>query len=107
VPLLSAPTRIWLRLLTAGVLLLIAANFVAQWWYWERRAPELGVLVDQNHLIVGRLSLVWAAATVVAAIGVFDLIGTLPRPSRRAVICLAIACVSIAACYVTEHLLIS
>jgi hypothetical protein len=106
-PALSAPTRLLLRVLSSGVLLLVAANFVGQWWYWERQLPRLGLPVDRQQLLEGRLSLVWAAATLAAALGMFDLIGTLPRIRRLALICLAFClafvCVLCAVPYVTAH----
>jgi hypothetical protein len=90
-------------MLSCGVLLLVAANFVGQWWYWEKRLPRLGLPMDPRQLIEGRLSLVWATATVAAAMGMFDLIGSLPRVRRFAIICLAFACVLCATPYVIAH----
>jgi hypothetical protein len=86
-PVLGAPTRFWLRLATSVVLLLVAANFIAQWWYWEYRAPALGLRPDAPDLLIARLALLWAGATIAAAIAVFDFIGTMPRLARLAIGC--------------------
>jgi hypothetical protein len=80
----SAPSRFGLGVLTVLVLLLVAYNFVGEWWIWEHRMTAAGYFVGTRAHWLGRLNLLWAAAVLCAALAAFEFLRTVPKLTRLA-----------------------
>lgn len=80
----SAPSRYGLGALAVLVLLLVAYNFINEWWFWEHRMTAAGYFVSTHARWLGRLNLLWAAAILCAAVAVFDFLRTVPKLTRLA-----------------------
>ena len=80
----SAPSRYGLGVLTVLVLLLVAYNFISEWWFWEHRMTAAGYFVGTRARWLGRLNLLWAGAILCAALAAFEFLRTAPKLTRLA-----------------------
>ncbi|HEX9138150.1 MAG TPA: hypothetical protein VF848_00040 [Steroidobacteraceae bacterium] len=80
----SAPSRYGLAVLSVLVLLLVAYNFIGEWWFWEHRMSAAGYFVGTRAHWLGRLNLLWAGAVLCAALAAFEFLRTVPKLTRLA-----------------------
>jgi hypothetical protein len=80
----SAPSRYGLGVLAVLVLLLVAYNFINEWWIWEHRMTAAGYLVSTRARWLGRLNLLWAGAILCAAVAAFEVLRKAPKLTRLA-----------------------
>ncbi len=90
----------WLRRSLQGLVAvgfaLVAVNFGLRWWFWEVRVRSLHLGVSAEDVLHGRLVLLWAVATLLAGFALCEILGSLPRVTRRTRWCIAIAAVLVA-----------